>query len=34
MEYPAMQATSMLIIWFGAFSALGLGFVMLIKGCK
>ena len=33
-EYPAMQATSMLIIWFGAFSALGLGFVMLIKGCK
>ncbi len=34
MEYPALQLTSMLIIWFGAVSALGLGSVMLIKGWR
>jgi hypothetical protein len=34
MEYPELQLTSMLIIWFGAFSALGLGSVMLIKGWR
>ena len=34
MEYPALQLTIMLIIWFGAYSALGLGSVMLIKGWR
>jgi hypothetical protein len=33
-EYPALQTTTILVIAFGAFSSLGFGIVMLLKGSR
>jgi len=33
-EYPALQTTTILVIAFGAFSSLGFGIIMLLKGSR